>query len=113
LNGFVGATDVIAWAHLFVFDHNIDQLEHVLHGNNHIRAVVTHDIQQFRQHIQSHPFQMLKKGFNDAHANATSTHNVNDGQQQAFRLGRDSVDPMSSHDIKPFQVAVQPPIHCQ
>jgi hypothetical protein len=109
----VSAMDVIAWAHLFVFDCGIDQLEYVLHSNNRIRVVVAHDIQQFRQHFQSHPIQMLEKGFSDTHANATSTHNVNGGQQQALRLGRDNVDPMSSHDIKPFQVAVRPPIERQ
>ncbi len=45
---------------------------------------------------------MLEKGFSDAHANAMSTCNIDDGQQQALWLGRDSVDPMSNHDIKPF-----------
>ncbi len=74
----VGAMDVIAWVHLFVSDCGIDQLEHVLHGS--IRAVVAHDIQQFRQHIQPHPFQMLEKGFSNAHTNTTSTRNVDDGQ---------------------------------
>ncbi len=109
----VGATDVIAWAHLFVFDYGIDQLEHVLHGSNRIRTIITHDIQQFSQHVQSHPLQMLKKGFSVTHANAKSTRNVNDGPQQALQLGRDSVDPMNSHDIEPFQVAVRPPIQRQ
>ncbi|CAM6008285.1 unnamed protein product [Sphagnum balticum] len=105
----VGATDVSAWAHLLVSDCGIDQLEHVLHGSSHIRAVVAHDIQQFRQHVQSHPLQMLEKGFSNAPTNATSTCNVDDGQQQALRLSRDNVNPMNSHDIKPFQVAVQHP----
>ncbi len=45
---------------------------------------------------------MLERGFNDAHANTTSIRNVDDGQQQALRLGHDNVDPMNSHDIKPF-----------
>jgi hypothetical protein len=45
---------------------------------------------------------MFEKGFSDVHTNATSTHNTDDGQQQALQLGRDNVDPMSSHDIKPF-----------
>ncbi len=76
----VGATDMIAWAHLFVSDYGIDQLEHVLHGNSRIRAVIGHDIQQFRQHVQSHPLKMLEKGFSDAHTNATSTCDVDDGQ---------------------------------
>ncbi len=80
----VDATDMIAWAHLFVSDCSIDLLKHVLHGSNHIRIVVAHDIQQFRQHVQSHPLQMLEKGFSDAHTNATSTCNVDDGQQQAL-----------------------------
>jgi hypothetical protein len=98
----VSATDMIAWAHLFVSNRDIDQLEHVLHGSSCIKAIVAHDIQQFRQHVQSHPLQMFEKGFNDAHANATSTHNIDDGQQQALRLGRDIVDPMSNYDIEPF-----------
>jgi hypothetical protein len=51
----VSTTDVIAWVHLFVSDCNIDQLEHVLHGSSRIKAVVAYNIQQFRQHIQSHP----------------------------------------------------------
>ena len=55
-----------------VSDCSIDQLEHVLYGNNCIRAVVTHDIQQFGQHIQFHPLQMLEKVFSNAHANLTS-----------------------------------------
>ncbi|CAK9858005.1 unnamed protein product [Sphagnum jensenii] len=109
----VGAMDVIAWVHLFVSNYSIDQLEHVFHDNNHIRAVVAHNIQQFRQHVESHPLQMLEKGFSDVHANTTSTRNADDGQQQAPRLGRDSVNPMKSHNIKPFQVAVQPPIQRQ
>ncbi len=83
------------------------------HDNSRIRAIVAHDIQQFRQQVQSHPFQMLEKGFSDAHTNAMSTRNVDDGQQQALQLGRDSVNPMSSHNIKPFQVATQPPIQRQ
>ncbi len=44
----VGTMDMIEWAHLFVFDRGIDQLEHVLHDNNRIKAGVGHDIQQFR-----------------------------------------------------------------
>jgi hypothetical protein len=106
----VGATDVIAWAHMFVSNRDIDQLEHMLHGSSRIRVVGAHDIQQFRQHVESHPLQMLEKGFSDAHANTTSTRSIDDGQQQALRLGRDNVDPMSSHDIEPFHVVIRPPI---
>ncbi len=76
----VGAMDVIAWAHLFISDHDIDQLKHVLHGSSCIKAVVAHDIQQFRQHVESHPLQMLEMGFSNTHTNATFTRNVNDGQ---------------------------------
>ncbi len=41
----VAATDVIAWAHLFVSNHGIDQMEHVFHNNSRIKAIVVHDIQ--------------------------------------------------------------------
>ena len=78
----------------------------MLHGSNRIIAVITHDIQQFGQHVQSYPLQILEKVFSNAHTNTMSTRNVDDGQQQTLRLGRDNVDPMRSHNIEPFQVAV-------
>ncbi len=55
----VVAMDVITWAHLFVSDRDINQLEHVLHGSSCIRAIVAHN--SLGSTFNPIPFKCLKR----------------------------------------------------